>query len=158
MLTAPPGPKSRLPFQTARQFRRDPIAYLRSMAREYGDIVAFRVGPQPMLLLNHPDLIRDVLVTNPKLFHKGRGLQRAKRLLGEGLLTSEGPVHLRQRRMMQPAFHRQRIAEYGRVMASEAERATRWWQNGETVDVADEMMRLTLAIVGKNAVRRGCRE
>ena len=149
MTTPPPGPKSALPFQTARRFRRDPIDYLRRLASEYGDIVAFKIGPQPMVLINDPDGIRDVLVTQTKLFHKGRGLQRAKRLLGEGLLTSEGAHHLRQRRMMQPAFHRERLAEYGRVMALEAERAADGWRDGQTVDVADEMMRLTLAIVGK---------
>ncbi|MCW3060171.1 MAG: Cytochrome [Capsulimonas sp.] len=149
MTTLPPGPKSTLLLGSARRFRKDPIDFLRMLARDYGDVVSFQIGPQPMALVNHPDLIRDILVTNAKQFHKGRGLQRAKRLLGEGLLTSEDARHLRQRRMMQPAFHRQRIAEYGRVMASEAERASEWWQDGATVDVATEMMRLTLGIVGK---------
>ena len=65
-----------------------------------------------LFLLNHPRLVKDVLVTNQRNFRKGRGLERAKRLLGEGLLTSEGAVHLRQRRLMQPAFHRDRIAAY----------------------------------------------
>ncbi|BDI30080.1 cytochrome P450 [Capsulimonas corticalis] len=149
MPTLPPGPRSATLFASARLYRRDPIHFLRSLTHDYGDIVSFQIGPQPMLLVNHPDLIRDVLVTHAKQFHKGRGLQRAKRLLGDGLLTSEGPYHLRQRRMMQPAFHRQRIAEYGLVMASEAERAAQWWRDGDTVDVAEEMMRLTLGIVGK---------
>ena len=67
-----------------------------------------------MFFVNDPQLIRDILVTHQRNFMKGRGLQRAKRLLGDGLLTSEGAAHLRQRRLMQPAFHRERIAAYGR--------------------------------------------
>jgi cytochrome P450 len=80
---------------------------------------------------------------------KGEGLQRAKRLLGEGLLTSEGEFHLRQRRLAQPAFHRQRIAAYAATMVEYSDRACDRWQAGETRDVAREMMRLTLAIAGK---------
>src|SRR6185436_10561047 len=82
-------------------------------------------------------------------FMKGEGLQRAKRLLGEGLLTSEGEFHLRQRRLAQPAFHRQRIAGYGATMVEYAERACGEWREGETRDIARDMMRLTLAIAGK---------
>ncbi len=80
---------------------------------------------------------------------KGEGLQRAKRLLGEGLLTSEGEFHLRQRRLAQPAFHRQRIAAYATTMVEYAARACDQWRAGETRDVARDMMRLTLAIAGK---------
>jgi cytochrome P450 len=80
---------------------------------------------------------------------KSEGLQRAKRLLGEGLLTSEGEFHLRQRRLAQPAFHRQRIAGYAATMVEYADRACDQWRAGETRDVAREMMRLTLAIAGK---------
>jgi cytochrome P450 len=90
-----------------------------------------------------------VLVTHNRKFMKGEGLQRAKRLLGEGLLTSEGEFHLRQRRLAQPAFHRQRIAGYAATMVEYADRACDRWQAGETRDVAREMMRLTLAIAGK---------
>jgi cytochrome P450 len=80
---------------------------------------------------------------------KGEGLQRAKRLLGEGLLTSEGEFHLRQRRLAQPAFHRQRIAGYAATMVEYTARACDQWRVGETRDVAREVMRLTLAIAGK---------
>src|ERR687894_660283 len=130
-------------------FRRDPLEFITRLAREHGDIVHFRLGPQHVFALNHPDLVRDALVTNHDHFHKGRALQRAKRLLGEGLLTSEGAHHRRQRRLAQPAFHRQRINSYGRVMAEFAERAAGRWRDGETLDISHEMMRLTLAIVGK---------
>jgi cytochrome P450 len=130
-------------------FRRDPLKFLTRLAREHGDIVPFRLGPQHVLLLNHPDLVKDALVTRADYFHKGRALQRAKRLLGEGLLTSEGEHHRRQRRLAQPAFHRKRIESYGAVMVDYAARDSDLWHDGETLDVAHEMMRLTLAIVGK---------
>ena len=130
--------------------RRDPLGFLTRIAREYGDVSRFRAGPVWIHLLNRPEWIRDLLVTHAASFHKGRGLERAKRLLGEGLLTSEDPVHLRQRRMMQPAFHAP--AHRGlrrRSMVELAERRTDRWQAGETRDVAAEMTRLTLAIVGR---------
>jgi cytochrome P450 len=120
-----------------------------NMANGYGDLVYFRLGPQPVFLLKNPDNIRDVLVTHNKNFMKGEGLQRAKRLLGEGLLTSEGDFHLRQRRLAQPAFHRQRIAGYAATMVEYAARMRDRWQAGAERDVAREMMRLTLAITGK---------
>lgn len=88
-------------------------------------------------------------MTHASNFVKGRGLERAKRLLGEGLLTSEGELHLRQRRLMQPAFHRRRIEAYGEIMADHAVQTRDRWQDGQTIDMSAEMMRLTLAIVGK---------
>ena len=129
--------------------RRDPLAFLTKTARGYGDVARFRMGPVELFLVNRPEWIRDLFVTNASVFHKGRGLERAKRLLGHGLLTSEDPVHLRQRRMMQPAFHRERIASYGGVMVELAERVAGDWRAGETRDIALEMTRLTLAIVGR---------
>src|SRR4029077_385719 len=113
-------------------------------ARDYGDIVGVRMASERLFLLNHPQLVKDVLVTHQRLFLKGRGLERAKRLLGEGLLTSEGARHLRQRRLMQPAFHRDRIASYAGIMTSHAERTQARWDDGATLDLAQEMMRLTL--------------
>jgi len=118
-------------------------------AKKYGDIVFFKVGNERIYLFNHPDLIRDVLVTNQKNFTKSRALVRAKRVLGEGLLTSEGEFHLRQRRLAQPAFHRDRISAYGRSMVEYADRTRSRWTDGRSLDVHDEMMRLTLAIVAK---------
>ncbi len=144
-----PGPKQIFPIVNLFSLRRDRLGFLTELVRKYGDLVYFHLGPQPVFLLNHPDYIRDVLVTHHKNFMKGEGLQRAKRLLGEGLLTSEGEFHLRQRRLMQPAFHRQRIAGYAATMVEYAERTSQRWQNGATMDVAREMMQLTLAIAGK---------
>ncbi len=129
--------------------RRDRIGFLTEITREYGDLAYFKLGPQPVFLLNHPDYIRDVLITHNKEFMKGRGLDVAKRLLGKGLLTSEGEFHLRQRRLAQPAFHRQRIAGYATTMVDYAARMGEGWRHGETRDIARDMMRLTLAIAGK---------
>ncbi len=119
------------------------------MAREYGDIVAFKLGRQDVVLLNHPDYVQDVLVTRHKQFLKGGPLQRAKRLLGEGLLTSEGNYHRQQRRLAQPAFHRARIAGYAHAIAEHAARTGMRWQEKTQVDMAGEMMRLTLGVVSK---------
>jgi cytochrome P450 len=149
-LTAlPPGPRQRYPGSLLLSFRRDPLGFLMNLAGEYGDIAHFKLSTQSIYLLNHPDYIRDVLVTNNKQFHKSRGLEVAKRFLGEGLLTSEDDFHRRQRRLSQPAFHRDRVSAYGAVMAEYASRARQRWIEGQTLDVAQEMMRLTLAIVGK---------
>ena len=145
----PPGPKGKLIGGNFRAFRRDALSYLQQATKEHGDIVYFRFGPQHVYFLNHPDHIKDVLVTHNQSFMKGRALQRSKRLLGEGLLTSEGDFHRRQRRLAQPAFHRGRIASYATVMTDLASRTTARWHDGETLDISQEMMRLTLAIVGK---------
>jgi cytochrome P450 len=145
----PPGPKHGLPFSSLLAYRRGPLPYFQNLAKRYGDISFFRIGPQEAFFLNHPDLIKDVLVTNNQNFMKGLVLQRAKRLLGEGLLTSEGEFHRRQRRLAQPAFHRQRIASYAEIMVDYATRTGERWQDGAKLDVSQEMMRLTLGIVGK---------
>ena len=130
------------------QFRRSPIGFLTELSK-LGDVSFFKMGSQPTYLINHPDLARDLLVVSAHKFHKGRALQRAKKLLGEGLLTSEGESHLRQRRMIQPAFHRQRIKFYAEAMTDSAAKMANEWQDGEVREVDKEMMRLTLNIVGK---------
>ncbi len=145
----PPGPKGEPVVGCLRQLRRDPMKFLFGAAAEYGDIVHFKLATQDVFLLNDPDLIRDVLVTNSKNFQKSRGLQMAKAVLGEGLLTSEGDFHRRQRRLSQPAFHRQRIATYAQMMVAYGQRIQTNWRDGETLDIAEEMMRLTLNVVAK---------
>ena len=128
---------------------RRPLSFLPSLKETYGDIAMFRIGRQPIVLASHPDQIRDVLVTHARNFHKGRGLERAKMLLGEGLLTSEDEFHLRQRRLAQPAFHRARINAYGDIMATYAERRADHWHDGDVLEVNHEMAAYTLAVVGK---------
>ncbi len=143
-----PGPPRRYPLQNWLALQRNPLRFLEGVAC-HGDVARFRLGPVFVYLVNDPDLIRSVLVTNADRYHKGRALERARRLLGQGLLTSEGALHLRQRRLMQPAFHRERIAGYGATMVRYAGRAVDRWKAGETIDVHREMVALTLAIVGK---------
>jgi cytochrome P450 len=131
------------------EFRKNPPAFLERMAREYGDLVYLPVGRQRIYYAGHPDAVRDILVTNQSKFKKSRMLERARVLLGDGLLTSEGELHKRQRRLMQPAFHRDRLAVYGAAMASRADAAQARWEPSKTFDVSQEMMRLTLDIVGR---------
>jgi cytochrome P450 len=131
-----------------RMFRKDPPGFLSELAK-LGDISSFKMGSIQAYFLNDPEMIRDLLIVNAHKFVKGRALQRAKSLLGEGLLTSEGEFHLRQRRMIQPAFHRQRIAEYARAMIEFGEKISDEWRDGDERDMTREMMRLTLNIVGK---------
>jgi len=144
----PPSQKADFIGGHFRSFRRDPTGFLTRQAA-LGNVGYFRLGPQAGYSLFHPDLIRDVLTVNAQKFIKGRALQRAKVLLGEGLLTSEGAFHLRQRRMIQPAFHRNRIAEYSRSMVEHAVRTAESWTDGDVRDIDKEMMRLTLRIVGR---------
>lgn len=145
---APPTVKADLFGGHFRSFRKNPTDFLTKLSK-LGDVSAFKVGKIPAFLVNHPDLIRDLLVTNHSKFMKGRALQRAKGLLGEGLLTSEKEFHLRQRRMIQPAFHRNRINEYAKSMIEFGEKMAGEWRGGEFRDIDKEMMRLTLWIVGK---------
>src|SRR5687767_6883097 len=144
----PPSQKPNLIGGHFRKFRKDPTGFVTAQA-ELGDVSFFRMGPQAGYFLNHPDLVRDLFVVNAHKFMKGRALQRAKNLLGEGLLTSEGSAHLRQRRMIQPAFHRARIADYAKSMVEFADRMAESWSDGEVRDIDKEMMHLTLQIVGK---------
>ncbi len=130
------------------QFRRDSIGFLTKLAK-LGDVTTFRLGGQKAFFLNHPELVRDLLVVNAHKFVKGRALQRAKTLLGEGLLTSERDTHLRQRRMIQPAFHREKIKSYTDTMTGFAAQMADEWKDGEVRDIDKEMMHLTLQIVGK---------
>jgi len=145
----PPGPARSWKTLVIYGPGRDPIKFFSGLAHTYGDISHVHMAGEHLFLLNHPQLVKDVLVTSQRNFLKGRGLERARRLLGEGLLTSEGATHLRQRRLMQPTFHRDRIASYATVMTDYADRVRRGWQNGAVVDIAQEMNRLTLRIVGK---------
>src|SRR3954449_3369538 len=146
-MPTPPGPRSRIPFRYLRTLQREPIPFFQKLADEYGDASQFHVGPQQIFFFNHPDLIRDLLVTQHRSFHKSRVLQRSKIIFGEGLLTSEEELHKRQRRLVQPAFHRERIARYAEIMIERASKLA--WRDGEVLDVHHEMMRLTLSVVAK---------
>jgi cytochrome P450 len=120
---------------------------MHQVSRDYGDLARIDVVRTSLFLATHPDLVKDVLVTNNRLFGRGRGHLRMKLLLGDGLLTTDGDAHKRQRRLVQPAFHRQRVESYGDTMAQRAEELADRWRDGSTVDVLGEMMGLTLVIV-----------
>ena len=147
-LPTPPTVKTDLIGGHLHSFRKRPTEFLTRLSK-LGDVSAFKIAGARAFLVNHPELIRDLLVTSHSKFFKGRALQRAKGLLGEGLLTSEKEFHLRQRRMIQPAFHRHRINEYAKAMIEFGEKMAGEWQDGDARDIDKEMMRLTLWIVGK---------
>ena len=127
----------------------DPLAFLQQLAQSPDKVIPFQLGKHLAFLLNHPTTIEDVLLTHHDRFVKGRGFDRAKRLLGEGLLTADGPLHTARRHVVQPAFHRQRIEAYAPLIVGHAARSRERWQHGITVDIAREMRRLTLSIAGE---------
>ena len=145
----PPGPRPALPGANLLRLQRDPLGFLTHMARQYGDFSCLQIGSRRIYLANHPDYIESVLVSQSSAFQKGPALQRARLLLGDGLLTSEGELHLRQRRLIQPAFHRQQMEGYARVMADQAARQMAGWQDGAILDIAAEMTQLTLRTAGQ---------
>src|SRR5215471_11411792 len=147
--TRPPFVKGRPLLGVLPEFRRNAPEFLLKCQREHGDLVHLKLGPQRVYAVSHPDWIRDILVTHQSNFTKSRMLERAKVLLGEGLLTSEGEFHTRQRRLAQPAFHRDRLARYAADMVACAARTADQWRSGATLDISREMLRLTLAIVGR---------
>ena len=140
---------SPLPGAALYALRRDPLAFFTKLAREEGDFVRFRLGEHEhdLILVNHPDYIREVLVTQDRNFTKWFYMDRIRAVLGEGLLVSEGAFHMRQRRLSQPAFHRERIASYARQMVRLAWQLRDRWQAGEVVDVSAEMNWLAMMIV-----------
>jgi cytochrome P450 len=136
-----------------REFIHDPIRTLTNIAREYGDISHFKLGrEQHVYLINNPHYIEKVLIYDHRNFKKGKRLQLAKALLGEGLVTSEGDLHNRQRRLIQPIFHPKQIMPYGKVMTDYASRLRDRWKDGETLDIQQEMMQLTLGIICKSVL------
>ena len=142
-------PGDNRPLATLLALHRDPLGFLEKTAARYGDFAQLRVGPYRLFFGNHPELVHEVLVTKHASFVKGRILDQARDVFGQGLLTSEGDLHRRQRRLIQPAFHRRRIEAYAGAMAADAAAAAARWRDGETVDAAREMTRLTLRIVAR---------
>ena len=116
----------------ALEFGRDPLALLQR-AREHGDVVRIRFGPFRVYVLNSPDAIRQALVSQARKLEKGLNFGRTKRLIGNGLVMSEGESHHRQRRLMQPAFHRTQIARYMGTMRAVAVPRISAWPDGSTL-------------------------
>jgi cytochrome P450 len=147
----PPGLKMNLPFYLVRKFFKpgNPILLFEHLVATYGRIAHYKLGPSHIVFINDPGLIWEVLINQPQNFIKERTQRRMKILLGEGLITSDGEVHKRQRRIAAPAFHRQRIQNYGTMMVERAASMREEWQPGREIDIAAEMMRLTLQVVAR---------
>src|SRR3989440_1777196 len=145
----PPGPKGSPLMGVMREFNCDSLGFIERCARDHGDVVWMRFLYVPALFLYHPNDIEYVLFTNSKNFIKSMSLRSNffQRLVGNGLLTSQGEEWKRQRRLSQPAFHRDRIATYANSMVEYTQRLISAWQEGETRDIHRDMMRLTLEIV-----------
>jgi cytochrome P450 len=145
----PPGPKGQAIMGVMREFNRDSLSFIERCAREYGDIVWMRFLYVPAIFLFHPDDIEYVLATNPRNFIKSMSLRSNffQRLVGNGLLTSQGEEWKRQRRLSSPAFHRERVASYASIMTDYTKRLISKWQPGKQRDIHRDMMRLTLEIV-----------
>ena len=148
--TLPPGPHESPIFGSAKRFVKDLPRFLSKMGRDYGDLSTFHLGRRPVILVNNPDYIEDILVRKAGSFIKGVGFQRLKGLLlGEGLLTSEGEFHLRQRRLAQQGFVKQRLEGYAQTMTQLACQARDSYHDGENRKVLDDMMSLTLSVVAQ---------
>lgn len=131
-------------------FRNDPLGYLLKKSKTDQYVVPMRFGlRQKVYLINHPDLIHEILVNKHQYFKKSKTLQMAKPVLGEGLLTNEGEDHLRQRRLISTAFRKQNIAKYADTMVDMADKFISRWDVGEIKDISEEMMAITLAVITK---------
>jgi len=130
-------------------YARDPLGFVTRVSAEYGGIVPFRLGPFPALLLTDPDAIHEVLVTKSRDFRKSRAAGRVGVVVGNGLLLSEGETWRAHRRVVQPAFHHDRVAAWGETMVREAEALVSGWEEGEVRDIHRDMAALTLSIVAR---------
>lgn len=143
----PPGPTDWMPLRMMTRFYRDPVEFLMQTARTYGDIAHVQAAGQHIVLLSHPDLIQDVIVTHNHNFTKAD--TQLIRILGKGLLGSDGDFHLRQRRALQPMFLRERVAHHAEAIVDLTAKWVAGWQAGATLDINREMLELTQGIVGK---------
>jgi cytochrome P450 len=152
-LPTAPGPRSLSPFGNLPAIQRDPLGTFLKGRRQYGDVVRYRGGIWYAYLVSHPDDIKHVLQDNNQNYRKGFSYEILKPVLGLGLLTNEGESWLSQRRLAQPAFHRQRLARFSEDMAGSIERMLRRWDDRQDrrapVDALGEMTRLTLEIVSR---------
>lgn len=146
---APPGPGlgGMVPFLRAAA-RRTVLEYFAELSRRYGPVSSLRLGPQRIVFVDEPALIEEVLVTRQHEFVRDVGATLLHELVGEGLLTTDDPAHLRRRRAMQPAFHRSRVAAYASTIVAEVDRVVAAWDSTRPLDLGSEMARLALASVG----------
>lgn len=148
--TVPPGPPRRATFGLLKKLFTDRLALMSDSADVYGDVVRIAIGPKTMYLVNHPELAKYVLADNAANYHKGIGLQEARRALGDGLLTSDGDTWRKQRRTIQPVFQPKRISRQAAVVASEVDALVkRLGERRGPVEILHEMTGLTLGVLGK---------
>ena len=147
----PPGLKRNLPLYLFRRFFRpgNPILLFEHLTKRFGAVSHYKLGSSNIVFINDPELIREILVTKASAFIKERTQNRMKILLGEGLITSEGEFHMRQRRIAAPAFHRQRIQTYAEMMVERSAAMRANWKPGQTFDMSAAMMELALGIVAR---------
>jgi cytochrome P450 len=147
----PPGPPGHFLLGNLPEFARDVLGFHERCRNEYGDIVRVGIGSRDVYLVNSPELIHTILVTNHRDFTKHHKFfwRHVTAIFGSGLLTSEGDSWMRQRRLIAPAFHRERIASYAETMVSYTERMLDEWQSGEVRNIHQDMMGVTLKIVAK---------
>lgn len=126
---------------------RDPLGFLQRMHAEHGGYIFVQTGRRRLYLTIEPDLVRDVLVTEGLKFSKSRGLEMTKRLLGNGLLTAGRQLHLKQRRLVQPAFAKNRMPGYARTILDTTAEHLKSWRDGQFLDLSHEMMGITLDII-----------
>ncbi|WP_394834168.1 cytochrome P450 [Pendulispora rubella] len=158
----PPSPSGGLPyFGHTFEAGRDPLGFFGKAARDHGDIVQFDFGPYRYVLANEPESIKRVLVDNAKNYIKGYSYRGLRLILGQGLVTSEGDFWRRQRKLAQPAFHREKLADLAQRMTDAAsDMLARWYRHpsGTTLDVHAEMMRVTLDVVGRTLLSQSLDE
>lgn len=145
----PPGPKGRFLIGNLPMLSGKALAKIEEWAHEYGDVFHHRAVGLHVCYVTRPDYVEDVLVTRNHNFVKGLGMRANLRFFGQGLLTSEGEVWRRQRRLMQPAFHRRTIGRYGRVMVECTQKMLSRWRPGDVLDLHSEMDRLTLETIAR---------
>src|SRR5262245_17649218 len=150
VLPLPPGPKGHFILGVMREFNNDTLGFI-ERCRSYGDVVRTRFLYVHAYFLYNPSDIEALLTANARSYRKAGSLRSPffARLVGNGLVTSEGDFWRRQRRLAQPAFHRQRISSYGDVMVEYATRQMSKWHSPDAFDISREMNRLTLEIVVK---------
>jgi cytochrome P450 len=150
----PPGPTPRELLPRIRKIQTDALGFLMELSTTYGDLVYFPVASQPVYVVNHPDGVRHILQEQNRRYTKNTiQYNSLSTITGKGLLTSDGAFWLRQRRLAQPAFARPRMMALDQIIVPAVQAMLERWKEpaskGQPVDVDDEMMRLTLEIVGK---------
>jgi cytochrome P450 len=143
----PPGPGGRWGFATLAAFQRDPLTFFSGVQRSYGDIARVRMLGREVVLFSRPEYAWYFLVDHAQGFSSGASRDLLKRFLGEALLTTDGDLHRRQRRLVQPAFHRKRVESYAATMIGQTQQTLDRWHVGDELDLAQALQELTLRII-----------